>query len=175
MAKKIWTCVIGALFIIAGVFFLINPSQSFNNLIHYVGIVFTIFGILGIVSSLFNKSFVGNSFFISGILALILGLILVFNGGITIKFISILFAVWLILSSILTMFASAFFTAGGVLSTRVLITSILKLICGILIITTPILTFVFSGLVLGIIFIFIGIGVIFGVKEEDTVYKVRVK
>ena len=56
-----------------------------------------------------------------------------------------------------------------------LITSILKLICGILIITTPILTFIFSGLVLGIIFIFIGLGVIFGVKEEDTVYKVRVK
>ena len=168
--KRIWTYLIGILFIVSGIFFLINPSTSFTNLIFYVGLVMTLVGVLNIISSFVNKNAS-----ISGILNLILGLILVFNSHVTIDFISIIFAIWLIISSLSSLFIMFNLKEKINFDYKILISNILKLILGIVIITTPIVTYIFTGIVLGIIFIVIGIYVIISFQSNYTVYKVKMK
>lgn len=180
--KRIWTYVIGALFLAGSVLLILNPEHSLADLVYYVGIVLLITGILKIISSIVNKVyFTLGSSFISGIWNFIFGVLLISNADSTIKIIPVLIGLWLIITSVSGLimmfnFRLMFANRNTQINTRMLFTSILKLVLGIIVLTTPIISIVFSGVFLGIVLVVIGIVTITSYKDDDSkVYKVKVK
>lgn len=173
--KKIWTYIIGLLCIIGGIFLIVNPGQSISTLIYYVGLVLLATGILKILSSIINKKyFAPDSGFLSGIWNIIFGLILMFNQDLTMSIIPTFIGLWLIITALSNLIVMFNFRKTY-LDTKRLITCIVKLIFGIVILTTPILLAVASGVLIGIILIFIGVWTIVSNIKNEKVYKVKVK
>ena len=56
-----------------------------------------------------------------------------------------------------------------------LIIDIIKLVLGILILTTPIISIIFTGLVIGIICVIIGVYNFYDMYSNKKVYKVKIK
>jgi len=175
MSKRVWNLIIGFGLIILGIFLIIKPDQTFENLIMYIGIALLIVGVLKIVSSIINKQkmLLPGSVIFNGVLNILLGIILITTSSITIKLISIFIGIWLIMSSLSKLLFLYNFKEDIVKYNMFL--QILKLIIGIIVLTTPVITSIFSGLVIGIILIVIGIWTIINEKEEEKIYKVRVK
>jgi Uncharacterized conserved protein len=175
MSKKIWTYIISALAIIGGIFLIIKPEQSFANLIYYIGIVILVTGILKLLSSLINKSYlIPESSVLGGIVNIIFGIILMTNASLSVKIIPTFISIWLILGSIINLllmfkFKKTYF------SEKYLISNIFKLIIGIIVLTTPIISIIFTGTILGIILILIGLFTLFNTKKDTKIYKVKVK
>ncbi len=175
MSKRVWNLIIGLGLITLGIFLIIKPDQTFENLIMYIGITLLIVGVLKIVSSIINKQkmLLPGSVIFNGVLNILLGIILITTSSITIKLISIFIGIWLIMSSFSKLLFLYNFKEDIVKYNMFL--QILKLIIGIIVLTTPVITSIFSGLVIGIILIVIGIWTIINEKEEEKIYKVRVK
>ena len=172
MKNRIIKYIIGLVFIVGGIMLLISPNSGINTIVSYIGAVLLATGVLKIIYAIFNKVYVKDNSLFSGIVNVVFGIILLFNSEGTTKFISILIATWLILNSVSSLFV--LLNLKNV-SGRLLSINILKLLLGIMIITTPIITWVFTGIFVGIILIFIGFYIIVSYKEEKTVYKVKVK
>lgn len=173
--KKVWTYIIGFLCIVGGVFLVVSPGQSISMLIYYVGLVLLATGILKVLSSIISKKyFVPDSSFLSGVWNVIFGLILMFNQGLTMSVIPTFIGLWLIITSLSSLIVMFNFRKTY-LDTRRLFTCIFKLIVGIVVLTTPILLAVLSGVLIGIVLILIGVWTIVSNLKKDKVYKVRVK
>ncbi len=171
MSKKIWSIIIGIIFIVGGIFILFNPATSINNLVKYMGVILFIAGILRTIYSLIDKDY---NYLSTGIMNIIFGIILFFASNITINLISILLASFLITSGVLSLIF-VYALQSPTLSMNILITSIMKILIGLIIIATPIITWIFTGITLGIILIIIGIIVMFSYKDKEVVYKVKIK
>lgn len=173
--KKVWTYIIGVLCIVGGIFLVINPGQSISNLIYYCGVVLLVTGILKILSSIINKRyFVPDSSFLSGVWNVIFGLILMFNQELTLSVIPIFIGLWLIITSLSNLIVMFNFRKTY-LDTKRLITCILKLIFGIVVLTTPVLLAVLSGVFIGIILVLVGVWTMVSNLKVSKVYKVKVK
>ncbi len=172
MKKRIIKYIIGLVFIVGGVMLLIKPNSGINTIISYIGAVLFATGILKILYAIFNKVYVKDNSLFSGIINIVFGIILLFNSEGTTKFISVLLATWLILNSVSSLFV--LLNLKNV-SARLLGMNVVKLLLGIMILTTPVITWVFTGIFVGIILIFIGVYIIASYKEEKSVYKVKVK
>lgn len=178
MNKKIWTYVIAILCILGGVYLIIKPEQSFSNVVYYVGLAILIAGILKIISSLFNKESIlmpGNYFF-TGVINTLFGIILMSNSHATIKIIPIFVGIWLILSG--TSGLAAIINLGrnnNKFNNQDLIINIVKLILGIIVLTTPIISIIFTGWIIGIILVGTGVYLIFNSLKDRKIYKVKVK
>lgn len=174
MSKKIWTIIIGVGLIVLGIFLITEPNQAFESLIYYLGIAILVVGILKIISGIVNrdiKTYSSSSIY-NGILNIIFGVILMNTTSLTIKLISVFIGIWLILSAGIQLLY--IFNLGAIAKYNML-TEIVKLIIGIIVLTTPVITTVFSGLVIGIILIVIGVYTLINIKEEEKIYKVKVK
>lgn len=176
--KNIWNYVLGVLFLLGGIVLIFNPNVSFQNLVYYVGLVLLITGLFKVITSVINKESLllpGNYFF-GGILNVLFGIILMVNKAAAVNFIPKVIGFWLIIVS-----ASGLALVlnnkriNNELDKKVLIQNIIKLLFGIIVLTTPIITIVFVGWVLGIILIFVGIGIIYKTYAEKNVYKVKIK
>lgn len=175
MSKKIWTIIIGVGLIVLGAFLVFDPNQTTQNLIYYLGVALLSIGILKIISGIVNKESKKylTSSISNGILNILFGIILMTTTTLTIKLISVFIGVWLIISSgmqLLTIFG-----LGNIVPKHIMLVQIVKLVIGIIVITTPVITIVFSGLVMGIILIIIGVYTLINMKEEEKVYKVKIK
>lgn len=174
MSKKIWTILIGVGLIVLGLFLVIDPNQTTQNLIYYLGVAFLVIGILKIISGIVNKdskAYLTNSIS-NGILNILFGIILMTTTTLTIKVISIFIGIYLIISSGMKLLY--ILNLGAILKPTMYV-EIIKLVIGIIVLTTPVITIVFSGLVIGIILIVVGVYTLINMKEEEEVYKVKIK
>jgi len=177
MSKKIWTYVVGILLIVCGFFLIVMPEQSFSKLVYYLGLAVLITGILKLISTFLNKDSMllpGDSF-VNGALNVLFGIVLMTNTHATLKIIPIFIGVWLILKAIFTLAMIINYKKHNDVNNRILIEGIVKLILGIIVLTTPIITIVFTGVILGIILIVVGIFTIINFHHNDLSYKVKVK
>lgn len=177
MSKKVWTYIIGILLIICGGLLIIKPERSFSQLVYYLGIAILVTGILKIIESFVNKEklvFPQDSF-INGALNVLFGIILMTNTHTTLKIIPTFIGIWLILKAIFTLGAVVNYKKTKDINYPLLANGIIKLILGIIILTTPIITIVFTGVVLGILLIVVGVFVIINYYRNEGTYKVKVK
>lgn len=175
MSKKIWNIIIGIGLIILGIFLITKPNQTFESLITYIGVALLVVGIIKIISSIINKDrmLLPGSVIFNGIINILLGTILITTSSVTIKLISLFIGIWLIVSA-LGKLLFMYNLKGEIIKYNMFV-QILKLVIGIIVLTTPVITSIFSGLVLGLILIVIGIWTIVNEKSEEKIYKVRVK
>lgn len=173
--KKVWTYIIGFLCVFGGILLILHPDQSISALIHYVGIVLFLTGVVKILSAIISKKyFVPESSFLSGVWNFIFGLILMYNNALTMSIVPTFIGIWLIITSLSSLIVMFNFRKTY-LDTKRLFTCIFKLIVGIIVLTTPVLLAVLSGVLIGIVLVLIGIWTIVSNLKQDKVYKVKVK
>ena len=176
--KNIWNYVLGFLFILGGVVLIFRPNVSFQNLVYYLGLILLITGIFKIVTSILrHDSFLlPGSFLLGGILNSLFGIILMNNKSAAVNLIPTILGFYLIISGasgLGLLINNKRYTKN--IDTKMLIENITKLFLGIIVLTTPIITVVFVGWVLGLILIAIGCVIIFKDYRQKNVYKVKIK
>lgn len=177
MSKKIWNFIIGLLLIVCGAVLLVNPEQSFSKLVFFIGIVLLITGVIKIIYAFVNRDYVylSGNVFMSGFLNALFGFVLIFNPDTTTKIISIFIGLWLLSTSLSSLVLLFNVRSRDYFSQTMLMTSVIKLIIGLLVLVTPIISVLFTGIFLGVFLIIIGVCTIFNYKNEEKVYKVKVK
>ena len=177
MSKKIWNIILGILLILGGAILLVYPEQSFSKLVSFIGIVLLISGVIKIIYAFVNRDliFLPGDVFMSGFLNTLFGFVLLLNPDTTTTIIPIFIGLWLISTSISSLVLLLNIKSKDYFSQTMLVRDILKLVIGLLVITTPIITVLFTGLFLGLFLIVIGICTIFNTKYEEKIYKVKVK
>lgn len=175
--NNIWTYVIAIIFIISGIFLILKPASTTFSVVYFIGIILIVSGLIKAISGIVNKEnlLFPGSYFTSGILNTFVGIILVNNPAGTTKLISKVLGIWLIISATLSIGVLLNNRVNSKLDKEKLVSCILKLIIGIVILTTPIITILFTSLIVGIILIFVGIYLIVDSFKNKSIYKVRVK
>lgn len=168
--KKI-TYVLGALLIALGVLFIISPSGVFESIVSFIGIAIIAISAIGIISALFGKDASFSYFLGSSIVGLIFGIVLINNTDSAIKIIPVLLGIWLFITGIST---TNYMSKQG--SSLVSMTSpITRMILGIICFIAPVIPISIVGIYIGVVLVLAGINTITNVKNEEIVYKVKVK
>lgn len=178
MTKKIWTYIISILCIVGGIFLLIEPVNSTTKIVYYIGLIMLIVGIFKVIASLINHNsmLLPGSYFFSGIINVLFGIILMNNTTGVTKTISIIIGLWLIFNAASNLaLVLNYKRNNNTLDTTFIVSNVLKLVLGIIVLTTPILGIVFSSWFIAIILILIGIGILYNDYRNKKVYKVKVK
>lgn len=169
MNNKKFTYVCGALLIALGVLFVLSPKGVFESIVLFAGISIIAISAFGIILSLSKES---TSYFIgSSILGLIFGIILVSNTDSAVKTIPILLGLWLFISGVSTTIYMS--KMGSKLTTMT--SSITRIILGLICFMAPVIPISIVGIFIGVILVLSGISLITNVKDEEIVYKVKVK
>lgn len=167
--------IIGNLLLILGGFYLIfSPSNTFSSIVYVIGLLLVIYGGIIVVYSLIDKDSLtvfGNVLF-SGLINILLGIILMVNKNGTIMMLSRLLGVWLIVKSL---FSLLLYYGSNIKDKKEIITDLVKLVLGIVILTTPIVSIIFTGTVMGIICVIIGVYNFYDMYTNKSVYKVKIK
>lgn len=167
--------IIGNLLLILGGFYLIfSPSNTFSSIVYVIGLLLVIYGGIIVVYSLIDKDSLtvfGNVLF-SGLINILLGIILMVNKNGTIMMLSRLLCVWLIVKSL---FSLSLYYGSNIKDKKEIITDLVKLVLGIVILTTPIVSIIFTGTVMGIICVIIGVYNFYDMYTNKSVYKVKIK
>ena len=176
MSKKIWSYIIGFLCIIGGVYFILSPKETFSNIVYYLGIVLLITGILKIIAAVVNgKEMNPATRIFAGLVNALIGIILISNPYMTVKLVTIFIGIYLILTSVSTLFVLLTITRSGSISNELVFQAIVKLVLGIIVFTTPIVSIVFTGVIIGTILVIVGIYTVIKESKKEVTYKVKVK
>ena len=171
MNNKKLTYVFGALLIALGVIFILSPKGVFESIVLFVGIAVIIFSAIGVLLSFFGKD-AGSSYFIgTSILGLVFGIVLVSNTDSAVKVIPVFLGIWLFISGLSTTLFMSKMGSNLVSMTTPITRMILGLICFI----APVIPISIVGIFIGIVLVLSGINLITNVKNEEIVYKVKVK
>lgn len=167
--------IIGNLLLILGGFYLIfSPSNTFSSIVYVIGLLLVIYGGIIVVYSLIDKDSLtvfGNVLF-SGLINILLGIILMVNKNGTIMMLSRLLGVWLIVKSL---FSLSLYYGSNIKDKKEIVTDLIKLVLGIVILTTPIVSIIFTGTIIGIICVLIGVYNFYDMYTNKSVYKVKIK
>ena len=171
MNNKKLTYVFGGLLIALGIIFIMSPKSVFESIVLFGGITIIAFSVLGILISFFGKD-AGSSYFIgSSVLGLIFGIILVSNTDSAVKTIPVLLGLWLFISGLST---TIYMSKMG--SSLVSMTSpITRMILGLICFVAPVIPISIVGIFIGVVLVLSGVNTITNVKNEEIVYKVKVK
>ena len=154
--------IIGNLLLILGGFYLIfSPSNTFSSIVYVIGLLLVIYGGIIVVYSLIDKDSLtvfGNVLF-SGLINILLGIILMVNKNGTIMMLSRLLGVWLIVKSL---FSLSLYYGSNIKDKKEII-------------TTPIISIIFTGTIIGIICVLIGVYNFYDMYTNKSVYKVKIK
>lgn len=152
---------IGILFILIGLLFLIKPEFALRTMILVAAILALIKGITDIAVYFYLKNKGRDVRFtqlLIGILIILLGILLVFNSYFGIIFIGVIFAFWFAFESIATLSSLRFFTVkNGFSFWLLLILSLLSLVMSILLFIRPFYAALGFTIVVGLFFLFQGI------------------
>ena len=169
MNNKKFTYVCGALLIALGVLFILSPKGVFESIVLGAGIVIIAFSALGIVLSLSKES---TSYFIgSSVLGLVFGIILISNTDSAVKTIPVLLGLWLFISGLST---TLYMSKMGSKLTN-MTSPITRMILGLVCFMAPVVPISVVGIFIGVILVLSGINLITNVKNDEIVYKVKVK
>lgn len=168
--------IIAILLIIGGIYLVIKPNMTFQNLIFYVGLIMLIVGISKVLVSITSSlsMLMPGSYFLSGGLTALFGLILMLNKSSAVNIVPKIIGAWLIIAS-LSNIALYLNLNSKTKDIKELIKNIVILVLGILCLTTPIVTIIFVGSVVGLILIAAGIYMIITTYQNKNVYKVKIK
>lgn len=174
--KRIIQYLIGVVCIAFGVMFIVKPEQSLEQLVFYFGVCMLVVGIFRIIGSIVSRSYflVGSSI-LGGVFTFLIGLILMINADSMLKILPWFIGSTLIFSSLIPLI---FMVSTHYLFVHkyLLLRYVAMLILGILILTTPIVTILFSGISFGIIAIIVGVYQFISYDDsDDFIYRVRVK
>lgn len=177
-SKKIWNYIIAILLILGGIYLIFEPVNASSNLVFYIGLILTIIGVFKVLSSIINKEnfLLPGNFLFNGILNTLFGIILMTNSTTTLKIISTIIGIWLIISA--TSGLALLFNLKNnknTINNNLLVSYILKLIIGIIVLATPIITIILTGWVLGIILVLIGVYMIVNSLSKKSTYSVKIK
>lgn len=174
--KRIIQYLIGVVCIVFGVMFIVRPEQSLEQLVFYFGACMLVVGIFKIIGSIVSRSYflVGYSV-LGGVFTFLIGLILMINANSMLKVLPWFIGSTLIFSSLIPLIFM-FGTHSLFIHKYLLLRYIVMFILGVLILTTPIVTILFSGISFGIIAIIVGVYQFISYDDSDeVVYRVRVK
>lgn len=170
--------IIAILLIIGGIYLIIKPNMTFQNLIFYVGLIMLIVGIPKVLVSITSSlsMLMPGSYFLSGGLTALFGLILMLNKSSAVNIVPKIIGAWLIITSLsnIALYLNLNSKTKGK-DIKDLIKNIVILVLGILCLTTPIITIIFVGSVVGLILIAAGIYMIITTYQNKNVYKVKIK
>ncbi|MBQ6546897.1 MAG: DUF308 domain-containing protein [Bacilli bacterium] len=171
MDNKKLSYVFGALLIAFGVIFIMSPKDVFESIVLFGGIAVIAFSVIGILTSIFGKD-TGSSYFLgSSILGLILGIVLISNKASAVNIIPIFLGIWLFVSG----FSTTVFMSKAGSSLTSMTAPITRMILGLICFSSPIIPISIAGIFIGIVLVCSGINIITNVKNEDIIYKVKIK
>lgn len=174
MSKKIWNYIISILCIVIGIYLIIKPVKSFETVVYAIGIILLVEGIIKCIFYLIKKEKISSIALAEGIINIVFGLILVGNPNLTVKVVSIFIGIWFIIKSSADLY-EVLSLKKNTISHRDLVVCIIKLILGLIILTTPIIATIFTGYLLGVLIVLIGVvNIINNIKDKKD-YSVKVK
>ncbi len=171
MSKKVWTYIFGILLILFGAVFIISPKGAFSSIVLAGGIILIVYAIIGIISAIASKNPYASMTIGSSVLALLFGIILVNNTDGAIKVVPVILGIWLFISGL----TSLIFTTKVSHDTKALIGPITRIVLGVIAFVLPIIPVVATGVFIGIVLILSGISTITNEKNDEVIYKVKVK
>lgn len=153
-----WLAVtLGVLSLVAGVIVIVKPSNSLKTLAVIVGIFVLLDGIAELVLAFGSRTANRGLVAVLGLLDLVVGILLIRHplGGV--KAIALLLAIWLIAAGVVRL-VIAFDTHGDRLGRFVV--AAIEIVFGIVIVANPNIGFATLALLVGLAFIFNGVGMI---------------
>lgn len=171
MNKKVSSYIFGALLIVFGLIFILSPESAFETIVLIAGISLIVYGGLKILLALKSDNPYASYTVAGSIFSIIFGIILIGNQNAAIKVIPILLGIWLLISGITTLL----FLLKTNSDRKLIIRPVLKIIVGAIAFLLPVIPIIATGIVLGVILIFSGITTIMNIKDEEVIYKVKVK
>lgn len=171
MNKKVSSYIFGALLIVFGLIFILSPESAFETIVLIAGISLIVYGGLKILLALKSDNPYASYTVAGSIFSIIFGIILIGNQNAAIKVIPILLGIWLLISGITTLL----FLLKTNSDRKLIIRPVLKIIVGAIAFLLPVIPIIATGIVLGVILILSGITTIMNIKDEEVVYKVKVK
>ena len=171
MKKNTWTYILGFLLIFFGIMFIISPTGTFRSIVLVAGIVLIVYSVIGIKRGLLSKDLY-SSYFIGGyVIGLIFGIILATHTEGAIKLVSILLGIWLFISGLSPLIMAIKTKADS----KIIISLLPKVIIGLIALLLPIIPVITTGIFVGVILILSGITTITNAKNDEIIYKVKVK
>ena len=171
MDKRIWTYVLGALLIGFGVVFILSPTEAFESIVVAAGSILIIYNIFKIVGAIKSNNPYASLGITGSVIGVVFGLVLIGNKEAAIKVIPVILGMWLLVTGI----TSLLFMIKVSINKNVLAKPVLKIILGAITLVLPVIPVIATGIVLGIILVLSGITTITNAKDEEVVYKVKVK
>lgn len=171
MSNKKLTYVFGGILIGLGVIFIMSPKGVFESIVLFGGIAVIVCSIMGILLSFFGRDTRSSYFIGSSVLGLIFGIILVTNTDSAVKTIPVLLGLWLFISGLsTTLYMSK--TNNSLVS---MTSSITRMILGLICFIAPVIPISIVGIFIGVVLVLSGVNTITNVKNEEVIYKVKVK
>lgn len=171
MNKKVSSYIFGALLIVFGLIFILSPESAFETIVLIAGISLIVYGGLKILLALKSDNPYASYTVAGSIFSIIFGIILIGNQDAAIRVIPILLGIWLLISGITTLL----FLLKTNSDRKLIIRPVLKIIVGAIAFLLPVIPIIATGIVLGVILILSGVTTIMNIKDEEVVYKVKVK
>lgn len=171
MNKKVWNYILGSILILFGIIFLISPAGTFENIVLIGGIVLIVYGVVGIITAITSSNPLASKTVGSSAFSLIFGIILASNTNIAIKIIPVLLGIWLFVTGLSNLVLITKVTKD----TKSLVGPITRIILGTFAFAMPIVPVVALGIFLGVVLILSGISTMINQKNDEVVYKVKVK
>jgi len=178
MTKKWWVILLqGILLIIISFIFFNHPGEVLTVISLWVGILTLTAGIFGLIAYFMTRNeATDNSSLWWSIITLILGLLMVLKIGFTMKVITIIFGLWVLLTGILLLSEGWRRSSIGIAAWIMLIGGILSVIAGIAIIFDIRTGAVWISTLLGIQFLVAGIGfLLLAFVKRNVVKEIRSK
>ncbi|HUA07570.1 MAG TPA: HdeD family acid-resistance protein [Solirubrobacteraceae bacterium] len=153
-----WLAVtLGVLSLVVGVIVIVKPSNSLKTLAVIVGIFVLLDGIAEFILAFDRRTANRGLVALLGLLDLVVGILLIRHPVTGVKAIALLLAIWLIAAGVVRLMI-AFDTRGDRLGRFVV--AAIEIVFGIVIVANPNIGFATLAVLVGLAFIFNGIGVI---------------
>lgn len=162
---------LGIVLILFGVLFIIAPKSVFESIVFISGIIIIIISISKILISEKEKNEFSSYNLVTGIFGIIIGIILIIFKEKTVLTVAELIGVFMLISGI----SSLLFMLRSNMTGTVLVKPIIKIVIGLVAFTMPFIPTMWAGIIIGILLVLTGATIITTKKEEEIVYKVKVK
>ena len=162
---------LGIMFILFGALFILAPQSVFEFIVLISGIIVIIISLSKIIISEKEKSELSSYQLVTGILGIIIGIILIIFKEKTVLTVAELVGIYMLISGV----SSLLLMLKANIKGNVIVKPIIKIVIGLIAFTMPFVPTMWAGIIIGILLVLTGVTIITTKKEEEIVYKVKVK
>lgn len=170
MSKK-GSYILGALLMMFGCLFIFSPTNTFETIVLIAGIIIILFNVIRILFALKSDDPYSAYSITGSVVGVIFGFILISSRDTAIKIIPVLLGIWLLITGI----SSLLFLLKSGANSSLIVRPILSIILGAITFAIPVIPVIATGIVMGIVLILAGVTTIVNIKDEEVIYKVKVK